>query len=135
MSESKQKLTLAMGVYDAPESQQQPLFKMNLYRNHVAVFGGFMSGKTTFIKTMLVRLHENRSELPRESIYIIDFDQGLTDYGELPDVCACLDNSNEEDVKRIFKLLANLLHAAFLIRNQFCCQALNIIYFLAKLSL
>ena len=51
-------MKLAMGIYDAPEKQAQPVFYLEPLKNNVAVFGGPMSGKTTFIKTLLVRLHQ-----------------------------------------------------------------------------
>lgn len=95
---------LTLGVYDSPQEQKQPMYTADLIRTNIAVFGGPMSGKTNFIKNLLVRLHEKLCpELIEEEIYILDFGGAMGSYGELGSVCACFDNSNEENVKRIFK--------------------------------
>lgn len=101
---------LALGICDNPQKQAQPIFKIDLLRNNIAVFGGSMSGKTTFIKTLLVRLHEvTDPQKEKENIYIIDFGGALSRYGALPNVCACFDNSNEENIRRIFKQIEKRL--------------------------
>ena len=111
-------MKLAMGIYDAPEKQAQPVFYLEPLKNNVAVFGGPMSGKTTFIKTLLVRLHQ-REQIPNESIYIIDFSGNMGEYSKLPNVCACFDNSNEENVKRVFKAVeAQLAKNVRLLKGQ-----------------
>lgn len=102
-------MKLAIGQYDAPQIQQQPIAELNLYRSNIAVFGAPMSGKTTFIKTLLVRLHEDMNRLPEENIYIIDFGGNIGAYGNLRHVCACFDNSNEENIKRVFRTVENRL--------------------------
>lgn len=98
-------MKLAMGIYDSPLSQEQPVFYIDNCLSNIAVFGGPMSGKTTFIKTLLVRLHENMNQIPKENIYIIDFGGNIGSYGGLGNVCACFDNSNEENIKRVFKTI------------------------------
>ena len=98
-------MLIPMGQYDSPQSQEQPVFYLNLYRSNVAVFGAPMSGKTTFIKTLLVQLHRLNNQLPEESTYIIDFGGNIGKYGKLGNVCACFDNSNEENIKRVFRTI------------------------------
>lgn len=98
-------MEIAMGIYDAPQIQQQPILYLNPFKSNIAVFGGPMTGKTTFIKTYLVHIHENREIASREDIYIIDFGGNMGEYSRLERVCACFDNSNEENIKRIFKTL------------------------------
>lgn len=100
---------LAMGQYDDPLNQQQPIFYLNHYLNNIVVFGESMSGKTTFIKTLLVRLNNCNDTAPGENTYIIDFGGNVGKYGELNNVCACFDNSNEENIKRIFKTIEKRL--------------------------
>lgn len=95
-------LELPMGLYDAPLDQKQPVFYLDLLHCNTAIFGVAMSGKTTFIKTLLFRLHEDCGARPEENIYILDFGGNLGEYKELPNVRACFDSSNEEDVKRVF---------------------------------
>ncbi len=98
-------MELAMGMYDAPQIQQQPILYLNPFRSNIAILGGPMTGKTTFIKTYLVRIHENMEWTKHENIYIIDFGGNMGEYSRLESVCACFDNSNEENIKRIFKTL------------------------------
>lgn len=100
---------IPMGQCDIPLIQKQPVFYMEPFKYHTAVFGGPMSGKTTFIKTLLVRLHEKKEEFPQEEIYLIDFGGNIGEYGNLGKVCACFDSSNEENIKRVFKLLEKRL--------------------------
>lgn len=102
-------MKLAMGQYDAPLNQEQPVFYLDPYLSNIAVFGSPMSGKTTFIKTLLVRLHENMEQVPEENIYLIDFGGNIGDYGHLGNVCACFDNSNEENIKRVFRTVEKRL--------------------------
>ncbi|MEE0954242.1 MAG: cell division protein FtsK [Eubacterium sp.] len=98
-------MELAMGLYDAPQIQQQPVLYLDPLKANIAVFGGPMTGKTTFIETYLVRINEKKEFSDRENTYIIDFGGNLGDYSLLGSVCACFDNSNEENIKRIFKTL------------------------------
>lgn len=95
-----------MGVYDAPESpkkEKQPFFEINPLLTNIAIFGSPMSGKTMFIKTLLVRIHAC-SNL-KEEIYIVDFGGNLGKYVQLGSVCASFDNSNEENIKRVFRIV------------------------------
>lgn len=102
-------MSLAIGQYDAPQSQEQPIFRLDPYRSNIAVFGTPMSGKTTFIKTLLVRIHDNMQQMPRENVYLIDFGGNIGTYGKLRNVCACFDNSNEENIKRVFRTIEKRL--------------------------
>lgn len=102
-------VNIAMGIYDAPQTQEQPIFYLNPYKSNTVILGGPMTGKTTFIKTLLVRLHEKQRKGPKENIYIIDFGGNIGKYGSLENVCACFNNSNEENIKRIFKTLEKRL--------------------------
>lgn len=98
-------MKLPIGQCDIPQKQQQPVFELDLYRHNIAVFGSAMSGKTTFIKTLLVQLHRNTEWRPEENIYIVDFGGNIGAYRKLRNVCACYDNSNEEDIKRLFRTI------------------------------
>ena len=103
-------LWLPMGLYDAPLQQKQPIFYLKLLESNTAVFGDAMSGKTTFLKTFLLRLHEaSVAKQLQERVYIVDFGGNMGAYADLPFVCACFNNSNEEDIKRIFVEVENRL--------------------------
>lgn len=102
---------LELGIYDDLDTQTQPLLDVNIYNSNIIVFGGHMSGKTTLLKTLLVRMHQNIENGDNEEIYIIDFGGNLGEYSKLPLVAACFDNSNEENIRRVFKTVENKLES------------------------
>lgn len=102
-------MKISIGLYDSPQEQKQDDVKIDLCRDHIAVIGSSGSGKTTFIKTLLVRLHEEKDCIPEEHIYILDFGGNIGDFGDLGRVCACFGNNNEENVKRLFNIIEKRL--------------------------
>lgn len=42
-----------LGVFDIPVIQKQPDFEVDLLDSNVIVFGSSMSGKSTFLKTLM----------------------------------------------------------------------------------
>lgn len=105
---SLHKMLCTLGSFDIPIIQMQPPFVVDLLDSNVAIFGTAMSGKTTFIKTLINILHKQYDE-SRERIFILDFGGALSEYKEMPLVSAYFDNSNEEYVKRVFKIMDNIL--------------------------
>ena len=59
MENQSQKYTVDLGIYDIPIKQQQPPFKVDLLKSHIALFGMSMSGKTNFLTTMLHELRHS----------------------------------------------------------------------------
>lgn len=102
---------LEMGIYDDLDTQTQPLLNVDIFASNVIIFGGHMSGKTTFLKTLLTRMHQNLQQSDVEETYVIDFGGNLGEYGKLPLVAACFDNSNEENIRRIFKTVESKLES------------------------
>ena len=100
---------LAMGIYDDLDNQTQPLLYVSAASNNMIVFGGHQSGKTTFLKTLLVRMHENLDPDRERDIYILDFGGNLGSYRDLPLVSACFDNSNAENIRRVFRSIEDKL--------------------------
>ena len=100
---------LAMGIYDDLDNQTQPLLRLHVTQSNLIVFGGHRSGKTTFLKTMIVRLHEEMDTSKPCAVYILDFGGNLGQYRDLNCIAACFDNSNEENVRRVFRTLENRL--------------------------
>lgn len=100
-----------MGIYDDLDTQTQPLLNLDIFASNAVIFGGHMSGKTTFLKTLLTRIHQNLQPGDAEETYVIDFGGNLGEYNKLPLVAACFDNSNEENIRRIFKTVENKLEA------------------------
>ncbi len=97
-----------LGVYDIPSVQMQPDFEVDLLKSNIAVFGASMSGKTNFLKLLINILHQKCDETS-EQIFILDFSGAMQAYKDMPLVSAYFDNSNEEYVKRVFKILEQLL--------------------------
>lgn len=96
-------LELELGRYDDPDHQLQADYTVDLCKSNLAIFGSSMSGKTTLIKTLLVRLHQ-KADFPRdEEVYILDFSNNLVLYGDLPCVVGYFDGSREENVRRVFR--------------------------------
>ena len=62
--------SLQMGIYDNLDTQTQPLLNIDIITSNVLVFGGHMSGKTTFLKTLLIRMHQNIEQFDSEEIYV-----------------------------------------------------------------
>lgn len=102
------KMYCTLGVFDIPIIQMQPPFMVDILDSNIALFGSAMSGKTTFIKTFINILHKQYNE-KQEQIFILDFGGALNCYKEFPLVSAYFNNSNEEYVKRVFKIMDNIL--------------------------
>lgn len=102
------KMLCTLGRFDIPIIQMQPTFLVDLLDSDIALFGAAMSGKTTFIKTLVNILHKRYNE-KQEQIFILDFGGALAEYKGFPLVSAYFDNSNEEYVKRVFRIMDNIL--------------------------
>lgn len=101
-------LDLILGLYDNPEKQEQDVFSIDLYTSNLAVFGNAMSGKTTLIKTLLIRMHQVIHQ-DEEEIYVLDFSNNLEMYRFLPFIRAYFDAFNEENIRRMFKIIEDKL--------------------------
>ena len=102
-------LNLKIGLYDSPEQQTQDHYAIDLYRSNFAIFGSSMSGKTTLLKTLLIRIHQVCALTSKEEIYILDFGSNLSEFKRLPYVVACFDATHEENIRRIFNRVENRL--------------------------
>lgn len=106
--ENKRTMVCTLGQYDIPIIQKQPLFNVDLLDRNIALFGAAMSGKTNFIKMLIQTLHMISCE-KEEQIFILDFGGALASYKEFPLVAAYFDNSNEEYIKRAFKIIEEIM--------------------------
>lgn len=105
---SLNKMLCTLGRFDIPIIQMQPPFVVDLLDSNLILLGSAMSGKTTFLKTLVNILHKRYNE-KQEQIFILDFGGALAEYQDFPLVSACFDNSNEEYVKRVFRIMDNIL--------------------------
>lgn len=106
--EKTRKMICTPGQYDIPIVQKQPLFMVDLLDKNIALFGASMSGKTNFLKLIIQLLHMKYNE-ENEQIFILDFGGAMASYKEFPLVSAYFDNSNEEYVKRAFRILEDIV--------------------------
>lgn len=128
MNNDKYKLQLPLGLYDDPAKQRKANFSYDLYNSNLAVFGSALSGKTTLLKTLLLRIHQISRKSPQakqntpldEQIYILDFGNTLQNYDKLPCVAVCLSGMIDENVRRIFKIMEDIYN-----RNLFARQKQN----------
>ena len=93
-----------LGQYDIPIIQMQPAFQVDLLDTNLAIYGSTMNGKTNMLRLIINIIHKKRTE-KNEQIFILDFGGALSAYEKMPLVSAYFDNSNEEYVKRIFKIM------------------------------
>lgn len=100
---------IAVGIYDIPYSPDATVLYLNLLKHNAVIFGGSMSGKTTMVKNILARMNEEQPYAKWENTYILDFGGNIGKYSELGRVCAYFDNSNEENIKRIFRTVEQRL--------------------------
>ncbi|MBQ8298186.1 MAG: cell division protein FtsK [Ruminococcus sp.] len=98
---------IPVGIYDDLDKQVQPVVKADIVSRNAIAFGNHRSGKTMFLKNLLIQLHRRIDTERGREIYILDFGGNLGDYGELSLVSACFDNSNEENIRRVFKTIEN----------------------------
>lgn len=105
---NKKMMICNLGQYDIPIVQKQPKFQVDVIEKNVALFGASMSGKTNFLKLLIQSLHMINS-VDNEQIFILDFGGSLSAYKDFPLVSAYFDNSNEEYVKRAFKILDEII--------------------------
>lgn len=99
-------LTLTLGRYDDPESQLQADYTIDLESHNLAIFGSSRSGKTSVLKMLIFQIHQVlRSIHATEEIYILDFGNRLANYEILPLVSGCFMAGNEENIRRMFKVI------------------------------
>lgn len=94
-------LRVPVGIYDRPALQEQGVQYLDFDRTpHYAVYGAPQSGKTTFLKTMMIGLAQTFS--PDEvSITVLDFGGGsLSAFEELPHIAAIIREGETEQLER-----------------------------------
>lgn len=102
-------LEAAIGIYDDPEEQaQRPLTIRFPDCGHIAVCGSAVSGKSTFLQTMICSLLSRYS--PDElQLYLLDFSsQMLLPFESAPHVGGVVTSSQEDMVDKFFHMLEEL---------------------------
>lgn len=99
-----------VGRYDDPARQAQGDYAVDFSQNgHLAVCGSVVSGKSTFLQTMIYSLITNYSP-ERVQLYILDYSaQMLTSFEKAPHVGGTITESQPERVSKFFVMLLNLM--------------------------
>lgn len=98
-------LCAAIGRYDAPDQQRQPLLDLDLSGKNTLIIGSAGKGKTNMLQTMIRSLAERYT--PEEvNLYILDCNSMfLRNYDSLPHVGGVALTSDSEKVKNLFRML------------------------------
>ena len=105
-------MKIKMGIYDSPREQKRDFFTVDNWKTNIAVFGDSGSGKTVFLKTLIMMLYnaDKKAKKHMNDIYIIDFGQGMSSFASIGNVCAYFNRSNEEYIKSVFTTIEERLN-------------------------
>ncbi len=99
---------IPIGLYDRPALQEQGVQYLDFTQTpHYAVYGAPLSGKTTFLKTLILMLglHYTPDEV---SMTILDFGGGsLSQFEQMPHVTAVIREGDNEQVERFKERISN----------------------------
>ena len=101
-----------MGTYDDPEQQAQRPLVLDLSENgHLALLGGVVSGKSTFLQTMVYSLI--RKYTPDQLVfYLIDFSSHMmTPFENAPHVGGVVTELQEDKLKKFFHMLNEIMNS------------------------
>ena len=107
---AKYALAAPVGMYDDPENQVQNTLTVNFAENgHLAVCGAAVSGKSTFLQTMVYSFLKkyDPSEL---QMYLIDYSgHRLTPFEKAPGVGGVITDEQEERLAKFMNMLKKML--------------------------
>lgn len=109
-STGKWQLSAVVGVYDDPWNQRQEPFAVDFARDgHVAVCGSVVSGKSTFLQTLVYSLITRRS--PAEvQCYILDFGSHLlTSFAYAPHIGGIVCDGQEDRLGKFIHMLVQMM--------------------------
>lgn len=103
-------LGAAIGMYDDPENQLQMPVRIDFAANgHLAVCGTVVSGKSTFMQTLIYAVSDNYS--PDEvNFYILDFSSRmLSCFEKLPHTGGVIYENDRDKAEKFFTMLEKLI--------------------------
>ena len=103
-------LQIPVGLYDAPERQEQAVQFINFYKDgHYGVFGAPGKGKTTFLKTMVSSACTYYT--PKDiNIYIIDFTGwSMNIFKDFPHVGGVVTDGEEDKLFKLLSMMDNII--------------------------
>ena len=102
-------LSCVVGEYDDPQNQTQLPLKVDFAENgHLAVCGSIVTGKSTFLQTMIYSLSLKYS--PKQlNLYILDFSSGMLSCFEKLPHCGGVVRENDQDrVSKLFNMIKKM---------------------------
>ncbi len=106
----KWSLNAPIGMYDDPHNQEQLPFVVDFEKGgHLAVCGAVVSGKSTFLQTLIFALALKYS--PKElNFYILDFSSGmLSCFGELPHTGGVIRENDIDKTGKLFNMISSII--------------------------
>lgn len=103
-------LEVPIGMYDDPVNQSQDTFTINLAQNgHHAIIGTVVSGKSTFIQTLIFSL--TMKYTPDDiNIYALDYSAKMsTAFEKMPHVGGVMLENDDDKVAKFFNMLNGIL--------------------------
>lgn len=103
-------ISVPIGMYDNPVNQAQGTLEISLSKNgHHAVIGTVVSGKSTFLQTLVYAL-VNKYTPAEINIYAIDFSAGmLSAYADTPHVGGIISENEDDKLAKFFNMLNGIL--------------------------
>ena len=103
-------LEVIVGLCDDPENQTQSPLVLDFAQNgHHAVIGSVVSGKSTFMQTMLYAICDKYSP-DRVNMYILDFSsRSLAPFADAPHCGGVLGEKDTEQVARLLNLINRMI--------------------------
>ena len=103
-------LEVTVGMYDDPEEQaQRPLVIKFPDCGHIALCGTVVSGKSTFLQTMIYGLL-NKYSPDEVQMYLLDFSSHmLASFEEAPHVGGVVSDNQEDRLDKFFNMLTDML--------------------------
>ncbi len=103
-------ICVPVGMYDDPVNQAQGALEISLSQNgHHAVVGTVVSGKSTFLQTLVYAL-VNKYTPAEINIYGIDFSAGmLSAYAGMPHVGGIISENEDDRLAKFFNMLGEIL--------------------------
>ena len=107
----KWELIARIGVYDDPENQHQGDYEIDLAESgDIAVCGNIVSGKSTFLQTMIYSLMTSYTPA-QVQFYIVDFSsQLLVPFQKAPHVGGVVVDGQEDRISKFFVLMESILN-------------------------
>lgn len=109
-SHEKWTLDVPVGMYDDPENQEQFPFEVDFSESgHIAICGAVVSGKSTFLQTLLCAMALKYS--PDEvNFYILDFSSGaLAPFEAFPHTGGVIRENDLDKTGKFFNMMASVV--------------------------